>query len=170
MLGLSKRALSVISDERHDVYLIDYRLGAHNGLDLVRAGFTGRPTAPVIILTSQTDYEIDLEATNLGVTDFLLKQELNPLSLERSIRYAISHHRAMRELAQSQERYALAARAVNDGIWDWDLEFQHGFLLAPMARPPRSAGVRARTSRPTPGSSWSTRTTCRGFKKRSLPI
>ena len=115
-------ALSVISGERHDVYLIDYRLGAHTGLDLVRAGFTGRPGAPVIILTSQTDYEIDLEATNLGVTDFLLKQELNPLSLERSIRYAISHHRAIRDLAQSQERYALAARAVNDGIWDWDLE------------------------------------------------
>jgi diguanylate cyclase (GGDEF)-like protein/PAS domain S-box-containing protein len=115
-------ALAVIRDERHDVYLIDYRLGAHTGLDLVRAGFTARPGAPVIILTSQTDYEIDLEATNLGVTDFLLKQELNPLSLERSIRYAISHHRAIRELAQSQERYALAARAVNDGIWDWDLE------------------------------------------------
>jgi diguanylate cyclase (GGDEF)-like protein/PAS domain S-box-containing protein len=115
-------ALSVIQGERHDVYLIDYRLGAHTGLELVRAGFTARPGAPVIILTSQTDYEIDLEATNLGVTDFLLKQELNPLSLERSIRYAISHHQAIRELAQSQERYALAARAVNDGIWDWDLE------------------------------------------------
>ncbi len=115
-------ALSVISGECHDVYLIDYRLGAHTGLDLVRAGFTGRPGAPVIILTSQTDYDIDLEATNLGVTDFLLKQELNPFSLERSIRYAISHHRAIQELAQSQERYALAARAVNDGIWDWDLE------------------------------------------------
>ena len=115
-------AMAVISEERHCVYLIDYRLGAHTGLDLVRSGFTGRPGAPVIIMTSQTDYEIDLEATTIGVTDFLLKQELNPHSLERSIRYAISHHRALMELARTQEGYALAARAVNDGIWDWDLD------------------------------------------------
>jgi len=115
-------AMTAIGEGRHGVYLIDHRLGAHTGLDLVRSGFTGRPGAPVIILTSQTDYEIDLEATTIGVTDFLLKQELTPHSLERSIRYAISHHRALTELARTQEGYALAARAVNDGIWDWDLD------------------------------------------------
>jgi len=113
-------ALSTIGEQRHDVYMIDYRLGEHTGLDLVRDGFVSRRQAPVIMLTGQTDYWIDLEATALGVTDFLLKQELNPLSLERSIRYAISHHRALLDLALSQQRYVLVARAVNDGIWDWD--------------------------------------------------
>jgi diguanylate cyclase (GGDEF)-like protein/PAS domain S-box-containing protein len=114
--------LSAIGEQCHDVYLIDYRLGQSTGLDLVREGFASRPQAPVIILTGQSDYQIDLEATALGVTDFLLKQDLNPLSLERSIRYAISHQQALRDLARSEERYALAARAVNDGIWDWDLQ------------------------------------------------
>ena len=108
-------ALSAIVEQRHDVYLIDYRLGEHTGLDLVREGFASRPPAPVIVLTSQSTYDIDLEASALGITDFLLKQELNPLSLERSIRYAISHHRVLQGLARSEERYALAARAVNDG-------------------------------------------------------
>lgn len=115
-------ALLSIREERHDVYLIDYRLGAHTGLELIREGFASRPRAPVIMLTGQTDYEIDLEAAAAGVTDFLLKQELSPSSLERSIRYAMSHHDALRELARSEERYALAARAINDGIWDWDLQ------------------------------------------------
>jgi diguanylate cyclase (GGDEF)-like protein/PAS domain S-box-containing protein len=114
-------ALAAIREERHDVYLIDYRLGAHTGLELVRTGFAARPLAPVIMLTGQSDYEIDLEASALGVTDYLVKQELDPLSLERSIRYAIRHHKVIRELMQSEERYALAVRAASDGIWDWDL-------------------------------------------------
>jgi diguanylate cyclase (GGDEF)-like protein/PAS domain S-box-containing protein len=109
-----QEALRTIRKQCHDVYLIDYRLGERTGLQLMREGFADRPSAPVIMLTGLANREIDLEATALGVTDFLVKQELAAAGLERSIRYAISHQKA--------ERHALATRAANDGIWDWDLE------------------------------------------------
>jgi diguanylate cyclase (GGDEF)-like protein/PAS domain S-box-containing protein len=114
-------ARTIIAEARHDLYLVDYRLGEQSGLDLVR-DVGGVLTAPVILLTGMADYQVDLEATELGVTDFLLKGALDPSSLERSIRYALRHHRAMCELRRSEERYALAASAANDGIWDWDLD------------------------------------------------
>jgi len=113
--------LRQIRERRHEVYIIDYRLGEHTGLDLVREAFTLRSRAPVILLTGQSDLTVDLEASALGVTDFLVKAELTPAGLERSIRYAITHHQALHDLANSEERYALAVRAANDGIWDWDI-------------------------------------------------
>jgi diguanylate cyclase (GGDEF)-like protein/PAS domain S-box-containing protein len=112
----------------HDVYLVDYRLGATNGLEVAHAVLAGGRHRPVIMLTGHFDYDVDVKAAELGIADFLVKGEADAAAVERSIRYAIAHQKVLGALTESEERYALAMAGANDGIWDWDLRTNRLYL------------------------------------------
>jgi len=84
-------ALDLINQKKHDVYLVDYRLGARDGLELITEAIANGCTAPLILLTGQSDRETDERAMRLGASDYLVKGTFNPFDLERSIRYSIEH-------------------------------------------------------------------------------
>jgi two-component system cell cycle sensor histidine kinase/response regulator CckA len=50
--GTYERGLATIVENRHDVYLLDYALGAHDGIELVRAAVQHNVTGPVLLLTA----------------------------------------------------------------------------------------------------------------------
>lgn len=93
-------ALAAIAERRHEVYLVDYRLGERTGLELVREAIAQGSAAPFIVLTGQGSREIDLEAMRAGAMDYLVKGEISAPLLDRSIRYSIERHRAERRLAE----------------------------------------------------------------------
>jgi len=91
---------------RHDICLVDYRLGARNGIALLREAVEKGSRAPVILLTGQGEHEIDIEAMKAGAADYLVKGRLDAGLLERSIRYAIERNRAAALAAGEQARLA----------------------------------------------------------------
>ena len=56
-----------------DVCLLDYRLGARTGIELLQEVRALGCTVPVIFLTGQTELELDVEAMHAGAEDFLIK-------------------------------------------------------------------------------------------------
>ena len=115
-------ALEAIRRQEHDVYLLDYPLGARDGLELLREAIAGGCTAPIIMLTGQADHEVDLRAMKAGAADYLVKDELNTNRLERTIRYAVERQRLLSAL--EHERYLLHTLMDNlpDSIYFKDAE------------------------------------------------
>jgi len=97
-------ALRMIEDETFDVVLVDYRLGSTSGLDLIRQAKINCQHVPFILLTGQGSYDVDLTAMQAGASDYLSKAEITPPLLERSIRYALEHERAIMEMRNAYEK------------------------------------------------------------------
>ena len=87
-------AVRAIGSQRHDVCLIDYHLGARDGLELIREAVAQGCRAPLILMTGQGDHEVDIEAMRAGAADYLVKGQFKADSLERSVRYALQRKRA----------------------------------------------------------------------------
>ena len=96
----------------HDICLVDYRLGADDGVGLLKAAIAGGCQSPVILLTGMGQREVDMAAMNAGATDYLVKAEVDASELERTIRYALERKRAAVAAAFEQARLAAFGSTV----------------------------------------------------------
>jgi PAS domain S-box-containing protein len=115
-------ALEAIKQSRYDVYLIDYRLGDRDGLDLLREGRAAGCRSPMIMLTGYGTHAVDVEAMKAGAADYLVKNQLSPVLLERTVRYALERARSIDNLRESEQRYRNLVETSPDGISLTDLD------------------------------------------------
>ncbi len=98
-------ALADMARDRHQIYLLDYRMGAFDGLELLREALSRGCSAPVIMLTGQGDGEVDVAAMSSGAADYLIKSRLNGEILERALRHALERKRMEKQLAREREDF-----------------------------------------------------------------
>lgn len=116
-----EKGVQLISEGRHDVYLLDYRLGARNGIDLLKEALALGCKAPIIMLTTENP-EVDAEAMRLGAADFLSKDKLDSALLERSIRYSIKHFKTLQQLREREAQINAFMKNVPCAVYMKDLE------------------------------------------------
>ncbi len=89
-----------INRKNYDVYLVDYRMGAHTGDELIREALKNGCEEPLILLTGQNDKEADNNALLAGASDYLVKGSLTPRSLETALRYGMAHCNQLKKINQ----------------------------------------------------------------------
>jgi len=112
--------VALADPNRADVALVDYRLGARNGLDLIASAKEIPAGAPMILLTGYGDTAIDAEALQAGAADYIPKADLGTQGLDRSIRYTLDNHRANQQLAVTLGRVEALLDAIPDDMFRVD--------------------------------------------------
>ncbi len=112
-----------VKEEAIDLVLLDIEMPEISGLEALK---TLRETyspieLPIIMVTAKDQSDDVVRALNLGANDYVTKPIDFAVALAR-IGTQLSHKRAQEGLRESEERYALAARGANDGLWDWNVQ------------------------------------------------
>jgi signal transduction histidine kinase/BarA-like signal transduction histidine kinase len=90
-------ALEQLKLNQHDICLLDYQLGAQNGLTVLEKANVMQCRVPIIMLTGQSDKVLDKAALDAGAVDFIVKSELDSPRFARAIRYAIARQEVQKE-------------------------------------------------------------------------
>lgn len=92
-------ALKLIPDYYFDAILLDLDLqsSAYSCFDLISNISANLPDTAVIVLSGEKDEEVALKAVHYGAQDCLEKQHLSPVSLSKSLRYALERKKALQD-------------------------------------------------------------------------
>jgi PAS domain S-box-containing protein len=110
-------ALEKIGRREHDIYFVDYRLGAKTGLDLLKDAMTLHCEEPIILLTGKGNRIVDKEAMEEGAFDYLIKAELTTEKIERCIRYALERADSLKALRANEQKYRSIFERSKDAVF-----------------------------------------------------
>ncbi|MEO7311677.1 MAG: ATP-binding protein [Chitinophagaceae bacterium] len=100
-----EEALKELCSNYHTLCFCDYRLGAKNGVDLIKDSVSNKSDTPIILLTGRGNYQVDIEAMKAGAIDYLIKADLDEDRVERTIRFTLQQVNNLRKVQESERRY-----------------------------------------------------------------
>jgi diguanylate cyclase (GGDEF)-like protein/PAS domain S-box-containing protein len=117
-------AIQALSAQEYDAVLVEVSTDRRTWTRLVRD--RRLPAVSIIAIDTYAKPEQRTARrsilTHEGADAVVLRSEISGPLLEASIHAAMERGRMRRALAEVQERFALAVRGSNDGVWEWLLD------------------------------------------------
>ncbi len=108
------RGVALSHEAQPSCVLLDYRLPDQSGLEVLveMADERGEVACPVVMLTGTDEVEIAVEAMKLGAQDFINKNHLTPLDLQRAVHNAVERVRLRLEVQERERRFGMLAETI----------------------------------------------------------
>ncbi|MDN3654664.1 PAS domain S-box protein [Ferruginibacter paludis] len=105
-----------------DTILLDLSLPDASGKQLVAEMVRLAGSIPIIVLTGYADRDFGIKTLALGISDYLLKDELNAAQLHKSVSYSVERRRISTELNESEKKYRNLFDLSPIPMWVYDME------------------------------------------------
>ena len=111
-----KNVFKILRQRRHDVYVIEHRVGVWSGIELMHKALPAERREPVIIFNGPNGHEAEFEAIKLGAAYYLSQGDFSVPLLEKAIRYAVDQKRARSALVDRELHYRRLIELSPDAI------------------------------------------------------
>ncbi len=126
--------LCALSGRNFDIVILDLAVPDGAGLGNVALVRAAAPHVPVIVAGESDDETLALEAVHAGAHDYLVKSQLNPGWLQRSLRYSVERHRLDHAVLQAEEKYHSLFDNLVEGIFQTTADGRYLLANAALAR------------------------------------
>ncbi|MBU0942066.1 MAG: response regulator [Flavobacteriaceae bacterium] len=93
------------SPENISLILMDLNLPELGGLSLINSMLSHNFEIPIIILTGYTDLEMAKKSLQMGFYDYLVKDEINPVILHKTITFTLNRSSFINQLEHEKQNY-----------------------------------------------------------------
>ena len=107
---------------KYDVILLDLSLPDKSGEELINEVRSFRSECQIIVLTGFSDIDFSIRSLSMGVSDYLLKDDINATSLYKSIIFTIERRKTNLQLVESEKRFSNLFHMSPQPMWVFELE------------------------------------------------
>lgn len=116
--------LTALKDYAPDVLFLDLTLADSTGISTFHRIKNAVHSIPVVIITGNQEEKMALDTLRDGAQDYILKSELSPGLISRSVIYSIQRKKIETELLKAKANQEALIENTKDGIWSLDKEMR----------------------------------------------
>lgn len=107
-----REGLDLLTKNKYNICLLEYKLGQESAVEFMQQAMSHLLWTPVIFIASENYPDGGMTAMRAGASDYLIKDSMQPILLERMIRFAIERKKNELQFLELQDELTQALSEI----------------------------------------------------------